>query len=345
MKRQACLTTPPCGKIPILSHTAQLFSHPLMLQPRLLLNALAALLAPALAFAEPFDLPLYDGPPPGAPLSSDPEVFVKKEGDPIARVTHVQTPDIRVFLPPKEKATGASIVIYPGGAYRILAIDHEGWQIAEWLNSIGVAGIVCKYRVSDRMGDAYHHPVPLLDARQAVRLTRQHAAEWGLDPERMGVMGFSAGGHLASTMLTMADVRLPGEPEEIFAQQLHKPNFGVLVYPVISFTAPFAHRGSGDNLLGPNASEEERKKFSTELLVNEHTPPTFLVSTQDDTAVPYANSAAFYRAMTRHGVKGELHVWEKGGHGFGILPGRGPVSQAWPRLLADWMESQGWLKR
>lgn len=316
-----------------------------MFTPRRLLCTLVTLLSPALALAEPFDLPLYDGPPPGAPLSPDGEVFYKREGDPIGRVTHVQMPDIRVFLPPKEKATGASIVIYPGGAYRILAIEHEGWQLAEWLNSIGVAGIVCKYRVSDKVGDAYHHPVPLLDARQAVRLTRQHAAEWGLDPQRIGVMGFSAGGHLASTMLTMSEVRLPGEPEDAVATQSHKPNFGVLVYPVISFTAPFAHRGSGDNLLGREANEELRKQFSTELLVNEKTPPTFLVASQDDTAVPYANSAAFYRAMTRHGVKGELHVWESGGHGFGILPGRGPVSTAWPRLLADWLEAKGWLKQ
>lgn len=309
--------------------------------------ALAALFlaSPAPATAEPFDLPLYDDPPPGAPLSPDPEVFVKKEGDPIARVTHVQTPDLRVFLPPTDKATGASVVIYPGGAYRILAIDHEGWQIAEWLNSIGVAGIVCKYRVSDKVGSAYQHPVPLLDARQAVRLTRQHAAEWGLDPQRVGVMGFSAGGHLASTVLTMADQKLAGESEEAFASQQHKPDFGVLVYPVISFTAPYAHRGSGDFLLGKDAPTEERQRFSTDLLVNEHTPPTFLVASQDDTGVPFANSVAFYEAMREHKVSGELHVWETGGHGFGILPGRGPVTTAWPRLLADWLEAKGWLKK
>ena len=295
--------------------------------------------------AAPFDLPLYDGPPPGAPLSAEAEVFVRKEGDPIARVTHVQRPDIRVFLPAKEKATGAAVVICPGGAYRILAIDHEGWQLAEWLNSIGVAGIVCKYRVSDKVGAAYQHPVPLLDARQAMRVTRRHAAEWGIDPHRVGVMGFSAGGHLASTVVTMFDQTLPGEDASVVAAMEHKPDFGVLVYPVITLHESWSHRGSSDILLGKEATPEQRQKMSTNLLVTDRTPPTFLVSTQDDTAVPPRNAMTFYQAMCEHKVPGELHIWDKGGHGFGILPGRGDVVTEWPQRLAKWMAGRGLLKK
>jgi len=294
--------------------------------------------------SEPFDLPLYDGPPPGAALSTEPEVVVRKEGDPIVRVTHVQTPDVRVFLPPKDKATGAAVVICPGGAYRILAIDHEGWQVAQWLNTIGVAGIVLKYRVSDKMGAAYQHPVPLLDARQAVRLTRAKAGEWGIDPQRIGIMGFSAGGHLASTALTLADQALPGDDEVAFAAGSHKPNFGVLVYPVISLVETWAHRGSGQILLGPEATPEAKKSLSTEQRVTKATPPTFLVATQDDTGVPPQNAIAFYQAMLAHGVPGELHIWEKGGHGFGILPSPNPVNTEWPRQLAAWLGSRGLLR-
>ena len=298
-------------------------------------------LAVAQLDAAPLDLDLYSGNPPGAPLSGEADVLVKKEGDPIVRLTHVQKPGIRVFLPPKEKATGAAVVVCPGGAYRILAIDHEGYQIAEWLNSIGVAGVVCKYRVSDKAGDAYRHPVPLLDARQAVRLTRRHAAEWGIDPHRVGVLGFSAGGHLASTVLTLFDKPFDGEDAATFAKMDHKPDFGVLVYPVITLVESFGHRGSADILLGKDATDEQRRELSSDLHVSPQTPPTFLVSTQDDKAVPPLNAMCFYGAMCRHNVPGELHVWDKGGHGFGILPGRGDVVTEWPARLEKWLRGRG----
>lgn len=301
--------------------------------------------APGLWAAEAIKVPLYEGVAPGAPASADPEVVVQKPGDPIVRVTHVQSPDLQVFLPPKETANGTAVVICPGGAYRILAIDHEGWQVARWLNSIGVAGIVLKYRVSDKMGGAYQHPVPLLDARQAVRLTRAKSLDWGIAPDRIGIMGFSAGGHLASTALTLADQPLPGESAELAATGGHKPNFGVLVYPVISLSDPWAHRGSGDILLGKDAPADLREQLSSHRRVTAATPPTFLVATQDDTAVPPANAIAFYQAMTAAGVPGELHVWEKGGHGFGMLPSPNPVTTEWPKQLAAWLGSRGWLAK
>lgn len=293
----------------------------------------------------PFDMPLYTGDLPGAARSVNPEVFVQAKGDPVARVTHVQVPDMRVFLPPRSKATGTAIVIYPGGGYGILAIDHEGWQVARWLNTVGVAAVVVKYRVSDKETDRYRFPVPLLDARQAIRQVRAHAAEWGIDTARIGVMGFSAGGHLASMTLTIADESLPGENAGTLSSVSHAANFGVLVYPVISMHETWGHRGSSDNLLGPAATQEQRQHLSTEQRVSASTPPTFLVATQDDDAVPPQNSIAFYQAMIAHKVPGELHIWEKGGHGFGMLPARAPVASEWLPAMAAWMRARGLLTR
>lgn len=315
------------------------------------LSALSAAMAitltaqPARGSRAPFDMPLYSGAAPGAPRSPTAEVFVREAGDPIARVLHVQTPDISVFLPSASKATGTAIVIYPGGGYGILAIDHEGWQVAKWLNTIGVAAIVVKYRVSDREGSAYRFPVPLLDARQALRQVRSNAGSWRIDPMKVGVMGFSAGGHLASLMLTTSSEVLQGDDANPLHQLSVTPNFGVLVYPVISLHQPWGHRGSSDNLLGVSATQERRERYSTELRVTDSTPPTFLVATQDDETVPAQNSIAFYQAMMAHHVPGELHIWEKGGHGFGMLAGRAPVGSEWLPALAAWMRGRGLLNR
>lgn len=314
----------------------------------LLLSLAAAptLVAQRAGSQAPFDLPLYSGPAPGASRSATAEIRSIADGDArIALVTHVQVPDVRVYLPPRAKATGAAIVIYPGGGYSVLAIDHEGYQLATWLNSIGVAAIVCKYRVSATEGAAYRFPVPLLDARQAIRLTRAHAAEWRIDPARVGVMGFSAGGHLASMTVTMADEAVPGEDAAVFATMQHRPDFGVLVYPVISMHEPWGHRGSSDNLLGADATQERRQHFSTDQRVTDRTPPTFLVATEDDDAVPAQNSIAFYQAMMAHKVPGELHIWAQGGHGFGILAGGAPVALEWTATLANWMRARGVLAR
>jgi acetyl esterase/lipase len=302
-----------------------------------------ALIGRAMAEAPAYkELPLYEGTPPGTPLSPEAEVFYAKDGDPIQRVNHVQRPDMRVYLPPADKATGAAVIICPGGAYSILAIDHEGWKVAEWFNSIGVAGIVCKYRVSNKAA-GYQHPVPLLDARQAMRLTRQHAAEWNIDPKRVGIMGFSAGGHLASTVDTLFEKQLPGEDAAIFATMAHKPDFGILIYPVITMTQNFGHGGSKTNLLGKNPSPDLEQMLSTELQVTAKTPPTFLVSTYDDKGVPPLNAMAFYSAMYVANVPGELHIWESGGHGYGMLPSRGEVATEWPIRLEKWMRGRGLL--
>ncbi len=311
----------------------------------LLLLLTSPLAAQRQAARAPFDLPLYRGAPPGAIRSARAEFTEPPSADGIVRLTHVRDPDVRVFLPSPARATGAAIVILPGGGYGMLAIDHEGYQVARWLNTIGVAAIVCKYRVSQKEPGTYPYPVPLLDARQAMRLVRANAAVWQLDPSRIGVMGFSAGGHLASMVATMAHDPLIGDDTTTFDAASHAADFSVLVYPVISLHEAFAHRGSADNLLGATASDSARRALSTERRVSPRTPPTFLVATADDGAVPPENAIAFYQAMLRHKVPGELHIWEQGGHGFGMLANRPPVATEWLPKLRDWMRGRGLLTR
>jgi acetyl esterase/lipase len=286
----------------------------------------------------PLVLPLYTGAPVGGvPLTEEPEHIVQKPGDPISRVDHVRMPDIKVYLPAKEKATGAAVVICPGGGYGILAIDHEGNDIAKALNEVGVAGIVCKYRVSGKRPGLYLWPIPLLDARQAMRLTRQHAAEWNLDPQKIGVMGFSAGGHLASCIATLTEVPLAGEDATLFNAKQHHANFAGLIYPVIAMGEAYGHAGSRKNLLGANPDAQVLDWCTTNRHVSKQTPPSFLVSTSDDSGVPCRNSIEFYLAMRANGVKGELHIWEKGGHGYGIIPSRGDVAVEWMPRFQKWL--------
>jgi acetyl esterase/lipase len=311
---------------------------------KIALLLLAAMAAP-ITFAQetvPLDLPLYSGVPDGGvPLSALPEVLTQKPGDPIVRVEHVQTPDMRVFLPPVEKRTGAACVIYPGGAYGILAIDHEGYQIAKLLNEWGIAGIVVKYRVTNKEPGAYKYPVPLLDGRQGIRQTRAHAKEWGIDPNKIGVLGFSAGGHLASCMAALSEKQLPTEDAKVFAEKQHVANWAVLVYPVIGVGQAHGHGGSQQNLLGKDPDPSVIDLMNTARHVSSQTPPTFLVSTIDDRGVPPQNSMSFYQAMFEHKVPGELHIWEKGGHGYGILADRGEVATEWPIRLKKWLAGRG----
>jgi acetyl esterase/lipase len=284
----------------------------------------------------PFDLNLYPAAPPGAELSSEPDVVVVKPGDPVVICTHVQTPTVRVYLPRAEKQNGVACVIVPGGGYQVLAINHEGYQAAERLRDMGITAVVLKHRVSDKV--KYHHPVPIMDVRQSIRLVRQQASAWKVDPNKVGVLGFSAGGHLASCALTLAEEKFPEEAALTGEGAVsHRPDFGVLLYPVISFTESYTHEGSRRNLLGDQPSPELMKKLSTDLQVNAQTPPTLLFATQEDKAVPAMNAISFYLAMQKHGVPGELHVWEKGRHGFGLLSDWGEIASAWPTRLEQWL--------
>jgi acetyl esterase/lipase len=238
------------------------------------------------------------------------------------------------YLPPRGKATGAAVVICPGGGYGALAMDHEGHQVARWLNSLGVAGIILKYRHAQ----AYRHPVPLQDAQRAIRTTRAHAKEWGIDPQRVGILGFSAGGHLASTAGTHFDAGQPDAPDPLDRLSC-RPDFLILVYPVISFTAPYTHVGSRNNLLGKNPDPKLVESLSNEKQVTAQTPPTFLAHTSEDTGVPPENSIAFYLALHKLRVPAELHVFEKGRHGLGLGP-RDMAFARWPELCAAWLRAR-----
>jgi acetyl esterase/lipase len=248
-------------------------------------------------------------------------------------------PKITIYRAPAASANGAAVVVCPGGGYRTLASDHEGKQVAEWLNTLGVSAFVLQYRVGPR----YHHPAPLQDAQRALRLVRARAKEFGVDPSRVGILGFSAGGHLAATTGTHFDDgrRDASDPVE---RMVSRPDFMVLAYPVMSMTAAFAHRGSVQNLIGDPPDPKLAEHLSNELRVTARTPPAFLFHTADDASVPVENSLVFVQAMHQSGVPVELHVFPKGRHGVGLAPSD-PVLSQWPRLCAAWMRAMGPVER
>lgn len=247
------------------------------------------------------------------------------------------TPSVTVYLPPADKDTGAALVICPGGGYGFLAMDHEGHQIARWLNSFGVAGVILQYRIAPR----YRHPAPLQDAQRAIRFTRAHAEEWKIDPKRVGILGFSAGGHLASTAGTHFDAG-KADADDSVERQSCRPDFLVLCYPVITFKGPHAHLGSRNNLLGKDAKDELVEDMCNDKRVTPQTPPTFLVHTTEDSGVPPENSVLFYQALRQNKVAAELHIYDKGRHGLGLGPKELPFS-SWPGRCQDWMRTQGLL--
>ena len=278
------------------------------------------LLAVTQAVGEPAERPvlrLWDG---AAPLA--------------AGETDKDVPTLTVYRP--ETPNGCAIVVCPGGGYGGLAVDHEGRQVGEWLNKIGVTGFVLRYRVAP-----YRHPVPLADVQRAIRTVRAKADGFGVDPARIGVLGFSAGGHLASTAATHFDRPAVPAADEIDAQSA-RPDFAVLVYPVISFVDAATHVGSRRNLLGDTPDEALVRGLSNELQVTKETPPTFLVHSDQDTGVPAENSVLFYLACRKAGVPVEMHLFEPGRHGFG-LGGDDPVLSEWPSLCEHWMAFHGWL--
>lgn len=231
------------------------------------------------------------------------------------------------------------VIIYPGGGYGHLAMDHEGAQMAAWFNSIGISAGVCVYRHrggGGNGGKGYGHPVPLLDAQRALRTMRANAAQWNIDPARIGINGFSAGGHLASTVSTHHD---PGQPDSAdpVEQVSSRPDFSILCYPVIALDKPFTHRGSQKNLLGENADPALIASLSNESRVDANTPPTFLFHTAEDKAVPPENSVVYFMALQKAGVPSEMHIFEKGRHGIG-LGADVPGASAWPELCKAWLK-------
>jgi acetyl esterase/lipase len=248
-------------------------------------------------------------------------------------------PKITIYRAPAATANGAAVIVCPGGGYSALASDHEGRQVAEWLNTLGVSAFVLQYRIGPR----YHHPVPLQDAQRAIRLVRSRAQEWGLDPARVGILGFSAGGHLAGSAATHDGDGRPDAPDPIDRLGA-RPDFAILAYPVVSMSAPWTHPGSRRNLLGESPDPRLLDELSNEKAVSPRTPPAFLWHTAEDTAVPVENSLAFAQAMHQARVPVELHVFPRGRHGGGLW-GQDPVLSQWPRLCATWLQAMGFLER
>ena len=247
-------------------------------------------------------------------------------------------PTLTPFIAPKETATGAAIVVCPGGGYARLSDVKEGSEVAKWLNSLGISAFVLKYR----LGMRYHQPTPLLDAARALRTVRSRAKEWNLDEKRVGILGFSAGGHLASTLGTHFDAGKVDAADTI-ERVSSRPDLMVLVYPVITM-GEYTHKGSKLNLLGENPSDDLIKLYSNELQVTKETPPTFLVHTMTDTGVPVENSLMFVAALRKAGVPFEFHLYEQGPHGFGLAP-TNPILASWADRCADWLGLHGFAKR
>lgn len=295
---------------------------------------LLLLFLPVCLFSQPMIVPLWEGTPPLQTNMGLEEEHIRED---ILRIRNVQKPTLEVYLPDKHLATGQGVLIFPGGGYTILAYEWEGTEFATWLSSHGIAGIVVKYRLP--LSESLTNPkeVPLLDAQRAIRIVRHHASEWRLNQGQIGIMGFSAGGHLASTLSTQFDHYIDRETDNIDTLPA-RPDFSILAYPVISFGDTGAHSGSRRNLLGESPSQEMIDRFSSELNVTAETPPTFLVHSQDDQGVPVENSFLYYNALQRHGVKASMHIYPSGGHGFAFGTGRGTV-EGWTSVLLEWLEA------
>ena len=246
-------------------------------------------------------------------------------------------PKITVWFPDADRSVGAAVVVCPGGGYGTLAMDHEGKQIAEWFNSFGVTAAVLDYR---HRGKGYGHPNPMLDVQRAIRRVRAHAADWKLDPAKIGVLGFSAGGHLASTATVHFEDHK--NPADEIDKVSCRPDFSILCYPVILFDTAYTHRGSMRNLLGDDASPELIEFYSAEKQVTAKTPPTFQFTTDEDTAVPPENSIEFYRALRKHKIPSELHIYQKGRHGLGLAT-ETVGTETWPELCRLWLKNNGFV--
>jgi len=287
-------------------------------------TAALTLLAGAAAAAPPERVRLW---PDGAPAALG-------DGD-------VDQPFMEVWRPEARQANGAAFVICPGGGYGGLAADHEGSQVARFCNARGLTAFVLHYRLGSK---GYHYPTQLLDVQRAIRHARAQAGQYGVDPQRIGVFGFSAGGHLASMAATLFDERPAGGTADAIDAVSARPDIAVLAYPVISLVDAPAHRGSRNNLLGPAAGDEDlARRLSTDGRVTDRTPPVFVFQTDEDTGVPAENAVAFYLACRRHGVPAELHVFQRGPHGVGLALGDHTLG-GWSDLLAGWLRDRGFLR-
>ncbi len=278
---------------------------------------------------------LYPGKIPNSKPSPNEEKTEVHDG--ITIVSKITHPTLTVFLPAKERVNGTAVIVVPGGGYWINASGHEGIDVAKKLNESGIAAIVLKYRIPNDATMENKEIGPLQDAQQAIKVVRQRASEWNIKPDRIGILGFSAGGHLASTAGTHYSKALINNEGKTSL----RPDFMILIYPVISFQENITHMGSRDQLIGKNPSKDKIDLYSNELQVTKDTPPTFLVHATDDDVVNVKNSLCFYERLLQNSVPAEMHIYQKGGHGFGM---KNPTTNdLWIERLQNWMQSNGFL--
>ena len=290
----------------------------------------AAMLFSLSSNAQEKPIPLY---PNGVPNSKKaPATYVeKREGYSVSLVTD---PTITPYFPEKGKANGTAVIVFPGGGYINLTVTYEGEDIAKEFNKIGVTAFVVKYRLPSDEIMVDKTIGPLQDAQRAIQIVRERAAEWGVKPDKIGIIGFSAGGHLASTLATHFKKAVIPNPSNISL----RPDFAMLIYPVITF-GPYAHAGSCENLIGKNPSQELIDLYSNEKQITPDTPPCFLVHAEDDGAVPVQNSTQFYDALVKNKVKAEMHLFQEGGHGFGMINRKN--KGRWFEWGVNWMAENG----
>lgn len=282
-------------------------------------------------------MPLYpDSIPNSKPVPDEEKADTNASGR--IMISNISRPTLTVYQPPKEKANGAAVIVIPGGGYRVVAAVHEGSEVAKRFNEMGVTAFVLKYRLPSDVTMVNKEIGPLQDAQRAIQLVRDRAKEWGIDKNRVGIIGFSAGGHLASTAGTHFNHAYihAGKKTNL------RPDFMILVYPVISFADSICHIGSRDNLLGKDPSPEKKAAYSNELQVTKKTPPTYLVHAEDDSTVKVQNMLLFATALQKNKVPFDFYLYEKGGHGFGLVNKTSDVR--WMDLVQEWMGKSGWLK-
>ena len=293
----------------------------------------------SLTFSQTKEIPLWDKIP-GAIEAADykQEPRLDDKGN-ITGIRKVTEPTLKIFLADNKTSKNAAVIICPGGAYALLSHDKEGDKVAAWFKSIGISAFVLKYRLPNDVIMKDKTVGPLQDAQEAIRTLRRHAEEWNLDPAKIGVIGFSAGGHLASTLSTHYNDKVYESKDNISA----RPDFSILIYPVISMEDAITHKGSKENLLGKNVSSEMVEKYSNEKQITAETPKTFLVHATDDKAVPVENSINYYLALKQHQVPVEMHIYENGGHGFGL--GVQGTNKNWPKACEKWLASNGFIPK
>ncbi|WP_289660915.1 alpha/beta hydrolase [Flavobacterium panacagri] len=280
-------------------------------------------------------IPLWNKIPDEVKAADYKEKEVLKDGK-MQSTSQVSVPTLSIFIPKEAKSNQTAVVICPGGGYTHLAFEKEGTKVAEWFNSLGIAAFVLKYRMPTDLTMKNKNVGPLQDGQEAIRYIRQNAAKWNIDPNKIGILGFSAGGHLASTVSTHYDDKVYDSAFKVSA----RPDFSLLIYPVISMQNETTHKGSQINLLGNNPSQDLLDSFSNDKKVTAKTPPAFLIHATDDTVVIPENSINYYLALKKNGVTAELHLYEKGGHGFGL--GVNDTSKFWTRDCIEWLKANGY---